>query len=641
MADNPLYYPSPNTAPSIKQVPARRVQSGEVLKFHVISGALFGALIFQNAAADTLVSGEEIIVTATRSAQTADEALASVSIIDRKDIENSQAATITELLRLETGIDIARTGGPGQQTSLFLRGGNSDHALVLIDGIRVSSGTTGSFPWEKISLDQIERIEIVRGPRSVLYGSEAIGGVIQIFTRRSDRVTARLELGSFDTRGASVATSFGDKLKLHLSADYRTATGFSATNPNSGFFFNPDADGYTTRNFTVGAQSRLSDKTNVDFSLWTAQGSDEFDSGTHESTNQAARARLTTTQSNNWSHTLMLGAIVDDLTTVSAFPSRIITRRNTAEWQHDLTLSKTTSLTAGVSYINEYASSDSAPFSNQINNTGVFANWRHTAGTNDFELGLRRDSHSAFGQHDTGQIAWGRKFSRHWRLFTSYGTAFKAPDQNELYYPGFDGTSFGCSTTCFAGNPALKPETSTSSEIGLRFRKGKNISAKASIYSTNVTNLIANQGTDFQAINISRVRLQGIETEYSHRIGKWHTRANLTLQSARDVSASNDLLRRPAAKLSLKLNRRLSHQGNFGVEIFAVGNHADIDNISFSTIDVPGYAIINLSMRRSLNQNWVLEGRLENLLDKKYEIVSGYNTVPRSILLALRYNASR
>lgn len=610
------------------------------MRFHVIFGAFYGAFFFQWAVADTLVSGEEIIVTATRSAQTADEALASVSVINRKDIENSQAITITELLRLEAGIDIARTGGPGQQTSLFLRGGNSDHALVLIDGIRVSSGTTGSFPWEKISLEQIERIEIVRGPRSVLYGSEAIGGVIQIFTRRSDRASARLELGSFGTRGASAATSFGNKLKVHLSADYRAADGFSATNPNSGGFYDPDNDGYTTRSFILGTRSRLSDKSNVDFSLWTTRSSDEFDSGTHESTNQAAKVRLTTTQSKNWSHTLILGNIVDDLTTVSTLPSRIITRRDTAEWQHDLSLGKATTVTAGLSYVNENASNDSAPFNNQVANTGVFANWRHTAGANDLELGLRRDIHSAFGQHDTGQIAWGRKFSHQWRLFTSYGTAFKAPDQNELYYPGFDGTSFGCSVTCFAGNPALKPETSTSAEIGLRFKKGKNVSAKASLYSTEVTNLIANQGADFQAINISRTRLQGIETEYSHRFGKWDTRTNLTLQSARDVSANSDLLRRPAAKLSLKLNKRLKRNGNFGVEILAVSNHADFDNISFSTINVPGYAIVNLSMRRLLRKNWVFEGRLENLLDKKYEIVSGYNTVPRSILVALRYVTS-
>ncbi|MEE8389009.1 MAG: TonB-dependent receptor [Acidiferrobacterales bacterium] len=602
------------------------------MRFHVTMGVFISAFYFQWAVADTMVSGEEIIVTAARSAQTADEALASVSVINRKDIENSQAATVTELLRLEAGIDIARTGGPGQQTSLFLRGGNSDHALVLIDGVRVSSGTTGSFPWEKISLQQIERIEIVRGPRSVLYGSEAISGVIQIFTRRSDRATARLDLGSFGTHGASAATSFGDKLKMHLSADYRAATGFSATNPNSGGSYDPDNDGYTIRSISVGARSRLSDKSNVDFSLWTTRSSDEFDSGTHKSANQIARFRLTTTQSENWSHTLILGNIVDDLTTASAFPSRIITRRDTAEWQHDLSLGKATTVTAGLSYANENASNDSAPFNNQIANTGFFADWRYAAGANDLELGLRRDIHSAFGQHDTGQIAWGRKFSRQWRLFASYGTAFKAPDQNELYHPGFGGW--------FAGNSALLPETSVSSEIGLRFRKDKNVSAKASIYTTEVTNLIAYQGTNNQAINISRTRLQGIETEYSHRFGKWDTRTNLTLQSAKDVSANSNLLRRPAAKLSLKLNRRLKRRGNLGVEILAVSNHVDFDNISFSTIDVPGYAIVNLSMRRSLSKNWVFEGRLENLLDKRYEIVSGYNTVPRSILVALRYVTS-
>lgn len=414
-----------------------------------------------------------------------------------------------------------------------------------------------------------------------------------------------------------------------MNADYRAAEGFSATNPNSGGSYDADNDGYVKRGINLGARSQMSDRSHIDLSLWNSRSNDEFDSGTHQSTNQAANVRLSTEQNENWSHMLMLGHMTDDLTTAGGSPSVIATRRAVAEWQHNLSISKTTTLTAGLSYANEDASNSAAPFNNQISNTGAFSDWSYAVGANKFELGIRSDNHSTFGQHNTGQIALGRKLNRRWHLFSSYGTAYKAPDQNELYHPGYGGW--------YTGNSTLKPETSATTEVGLRFTSSMNSSLKASIYSTEVTNLIAYEGTNNQAINIGQARLQGVEAEYTQQLGHWSARTNFTLQSAKNAIANTDLLRRPATKLSLSLNRSLKRGGNLGIEVLGVSNHADISNITFNTIDVPGYAVVNLSLRRPLTRSWVLEGRLENLLDSQYEIVSGYNTVPRSILVAARY----
>ena len=561
-----------------------------------------------------------IIVTATRAAQTANDSLSSVSVITRADIDNTQAESIVELLQHEAGIDILRSGGPAQQTSLFMRGTNSDHTLVLIDGMQVSSATTGAYQWENLSLNEIERIEIVRGPRSALYGSEAIGGVIQIFTRKGKEIEARLTGGSFATYGAEASAGFGDRYKFRMNASQRQADGYSATTAT------PDNDGYTSTSAGLGLDTRISDTVSVAINGQYSTSHSDYDTGKHESKQQRANSRVRFTPSEKTSVSLSAGLFEDELNTVSTSPSLVSTRRQVAGLQWDQALASRQVLTMGVDYRKDRGSNintgtSATVFDNTVDNSGVYVNWG-TNSNHSLELSSRVDNHSQFGNHATGQIAWGRKLSASTRVYTSYGTGFKAPDLNELYHPGYGGF--------YAGNPALKPEHSRNLELGLKHERGAD-RVTASLFYNRIDDLIDFQGTNNQAINVSRALMYGLEFGYRGIDGDWTLDSNLTLQRALDESNGKALLRRPNGKLSTRLIRKLPGRGSFMTEVLVSSGHADY------SATIPAYSVLNLATRIPLTGRWVLEGRINNLMDKRYEVISGYNTTPRSFLVSARY----
>lgn len=281
----------------------------------------------------------EVIVTATRVAETTDESLASVTVIDRATLDRSQPKDMAEVLRMVPGIDIARTGGPGSDTSIFLRGSNSNHVLVLIDGVRASSATTGAFSWQHLQPALIERIEVVRGPRAALYGSDAIGGVIQIFTRKVSSPFVRLEAGSFGTRSLQAGIGGGDRVRFHINAEQRETDGFSAQNSNGGSY-DPDDDGAENISFNAGMNIDVSAATQLSLVIWRSASDVEFDSGTQESINQTFQTRLIHSVNDLWIQTLTLGHTVDELETRSSSPSAAETRRISFDWQNDIALSR-------------------------------------------------------------------------------------------------------------------------------------------------------------------------------------------------------------------------------------------------------------------------------------------------------------
>ncbi|HYA38416.1 MAG TPA: TonB-dependent receptor [Candidatus Methylomirabilis sp.] len=589
-------------------------------------------------------SDQSVIVTASRMPQTADDALASVTVITRQDINRQQPNDIVDLLQGLAGVDVARTGGPGSVTSVFLRGTNSDHVLVLVDGVRVNSATTNTFAWESLAPDQIERIEIVRGPRATFYGPDAIGGVIQIFTRRPRDLNARIGAGSFGARDAQIGIGGGDRVQAYANIDYRDNTGFSATNPSAGpFLFNPDSDGFINRSVTAGLNARLDDATTLTLNAWGSRSKVEFDEGPSDNPatygeQGTVNTTLRHTHSALWTQSLSLGYFLDDQDTVGSFPSRITTHRTTANWQHDLSLATTNLLTLGVDYYHDQGrnldtSSDTIMFDNSISDAGVYVNDQAHFGDHEFQLGLRRDHHNRFGEHNSGQLAWGWHFAPHWRTLASYGTAFKAPSLNQLFHPGFGGF--------YAGNPNLKPETSRNVEAGLHYEPSKQQQMDLNVYQTRVDDLIANQGVNNQAININRARLRGVELRHSIVAGAWRAATNFTWQSAIDEQTDTELLRRPMRKLSFRVDRSLTGGGTVGGELVAASSHLDFDNVTNGTTTVPGYGIVNLMFRLPIDRQWTLEGRADNIFDKTYELVSGYNTPSRSYFIAMRYDAAR
>jgi vitamin B12 transporter len=577
-----------------------------------------------------LYRGDEIVVTATRTSQTPDGALASTTVITRKDIERSQAVSVQDLLQGLPGVSIANNGGPGKATSVLLRGTNSDHVVVLIDGIKVGSATLGTASFQDFPVAQIERIEVVRGPLSSLYGSEAIGGVIQIFTRKGGGAltpSASVMLGSYNTRQVSANLSGGGENSwINLGLSQLETDGFNAKKGAAGAPpTEPDKDGYRNSSLNLRTGYRFNPGSEIDFHLLHAQGHNDFD-GTPNQGNfvqQAVGMSLKHQASERWSLILSAGQDQDNSDNLlnGAFFSRFNTRRNTLSWQNDLTLTPDHLFTLGLDRQEDNVSSTKLYTVTSRDNTGLFAQYQGRSGKQDFKLSMRRDNNSQFGAHTTGNAAWGRALMDDLRVTLAYGTAFKAPTFNQLYYPGF-------------GNPNLNPERSRSLEAGL---SGKVGSGRWSLnaFETRVVDLIGFDGTTNPANASARIR--GLEAITSLRLADWDTRLNLILQDPENRSNTANqgkvLNRRAEQSLRLDLDRDFGPY-RMGTTLRAEGRR--YDNLA-NTTKLAGYGLVDLRAEYRLSKDLRLQARVENLLDKDYETVYLYNQPSRSLFVTLLY----
>lgn len=574
-------------------------------------------------------------------AQTADETLASVSVITRKDIETLQTQEIVDLLRLQAGIDVARSGGPGANTSIFLRGTNSNSTLVLIDGVRASSSTSGGFAWQNLSTSDIERIEIVRGPRAALYGSDAIGGVIQIFTRKNRQLQLHAQAGSYNTQVIEAGIGGGDKLKYSVNVSGKNTDGFSSTNEKNIFSYHPDDDGFKNRSITANLGWNVSDKTELSIKGWNSLGTTEYDAGavpaSYESENATLDIRLSNQTKPNWKQTFSVGGALDDIEDTSSFSSQVTTDRFMADWQNDLTIGLNHIVTLGLSTVHEQVNNydrinQTTVYNESTSNNALFAIWQNTYGINSLNLSARVDDYESFGTHSTGQIAWGIQPNKKSRLNASIGSAFKAPSLNELYHPGFGGF--------YAGNPDLKPEESITAEIGAHYSADEQQSIGINIYRTMIDNLIAyTGGSTFNAENINEARIDGLELSYAFNTGPWILNANFTLQKAINDVSKSDLLRRPRQKFNVELRHLFGTKGDLGIAWSYVGARKDVDFSTFpvTNITLDSYNLIDLTGGYLVSKGLRLEGRIENLLDEEYELAYTYNTPRRSFYAGIRY----
>lgn len=606
--------------------------------FSVIGCAAIG--IVPNACAQETVMQPTIEVTASRVAETVDASLADVSIITRKDIDASSAPDLIDLLRLQAGVDLYRTGGAGEQTSVFLRGTNANHVLVLIDGVRVASANTGAFAFENLPLDAVERVEIVRGPRASYWGSDAIGGVIQIFTRELDGAHLAASYGSY--RSADGSAGYGarsDAGGLSVLVGVRHVGGFSATNPsicngpNDPYcIYNPDDNGFQNHN-VVAQGDYLIGTQKLSASVFRSQGTQSFDNGADpgisHTLDQAIGANLEGPLTSSWSQRLSVGSSREDIVT-PAFLDAFRSTREQLSWTNDLTLSATQHLVAGIDFNHDRGVSvdDSgfgAPYDVSRDNTGVFAGWRVADGAFDSELSGRYDHYSTFGNAFSGSIAGGYRLADDLRLTASYGSAFRAPTLNELYSPGYGGY--------YAGNPLLDPERSRSGEIGLDWRIDEANHLDAHAFTTRVHDLIDfSGGSLFQAINIDHAAIDGVEVNNVWHNTTWSWTNALTLQNPRDRDTGTQLLRRPKQKFSSLLEASLGERSHAGIEFAASGRSADTGDVMLG-----GYTLVNLRANYDLNRSWKLGARLENLFDRDYALVHGYNTPGRSGYLTISW----
>ncbi|MCF6263093.1 MAG: TonB-dependent receptor [Xanthomonadales bacterium] len=561
-------------------------------------------------------------VTASRIEEPAKDTLASVSIIDRTAIELSQAPDLLELLRLQTGIDIVRSGPAGAQTSLFMRGTNSNHTLVLIDGVRVNSTNTGSLAWENLPLAQIERIEIVRGPRASFYGADAIGGVIQIFTREANQASSRLSYGSFGSKEVSASVGYHhDYSAFSMTADWRDSGGFSAQNEN-GFAYDPDKDGFNTWNVSLRGRYNVSEGSSFRYSLLYTDNENEFDQGISDSQQRVLGLSWNFCSRCDLQQSLNLGYTKDNLNTQTAYGVSALTSDHlSADWQGRLDLGQQ-QLTFGLDFDTE-SGRNRDNYNNSRNNIAAYTGLDIETGFGDGQFALRLDDSSDYGSNFSGSAAWGLALGENLKLIASYGTAYRAPTMNELYSPGFFGL--------FAGKPNLNAETSDSVELALRWNISTRQNLDISLFSTRIDEMIAFAGVDFQAININQVKIEGLEAEYSVQTKNWQFTANGTLQDTENKSTGAELLRRPQQKFSLVLDRRWDNGAWLGAEVFYSGKREDF------AATLASYSLLNLRAGMPLGSSFRLEGRIENALDEFYQPAFGFNAAGRAYFVSINW----
>lgn len=597
---------------------------------------------------------DPIVVTATRVAQTVDESLSSVTVIEREEIERLQPRQFTDLLRGRAGIGVAESGPFGKLSSVFMRGSNSGHTLLLIDGVRMGSATTGSASWQYLPPSEIERIEIVRGPRTSIYGSDAIGGVIQVFTRQGlegpPRVNAFVGGGSFNTRefGAGVAGGTRDT-RYSLSASRVDTDGIDVLTGVG----DDDRDGYDNTSLSGTLSHRLDNGIEVFGSVLHARGTTAFDANElefvfdpdtesfvpvvlgpyspaeNDFVQSALRAGVRGFVTPNWQSQLALSQSRDELDsfeggTLADRVAYFDTRRDLIDWQNTVRLPGPWTWVAGVDAYEDHVDASTAFAEDSRYNVGVYSVLQGALGQHDLEASLRFDDNEQFGSKTTGQLGWGRRLSDAWRVRASAGTAFNAPSFNDLYFPGFS-------------NPGLDPENSRSVEVGTRYASGSWF-LDAALFQTEIDDLIAFDMATFSPQNINEARIRGLEVEVGYQAGDWSSRTSLTGLEAEDRATGNELPRRSPFSARVDVDRVLgtwSLGGSLLGQARSFNDTANADRLS-------GFATVDLRAAYAIDPQWTLEASVRNLFDRDYATVrdftgAAYNQPGRGAFVTVRY----
>lgn len=592
------------------------------------------ALVSTSAVAAATV--DDVVVTAARLAQPLSDVIGSVTVITRADIQRRQVQSVQDLLRGETGIDIANTGGLGKLNSMLVRGADADQVLVLVNGVRVGSATAGTTRIEYIPVDQIERIEIVRGPRSSLYGADAIGGVVQIFTTKANGPSVAVSGGSHDTRNASA--SFGaDSANawFSIAGNYLESRGFNscrASFTGGCFTDEPDADGFRNTSGTLRAGYRWGDLADVEASLLYASGMTEYDGSFSNETRfdqSVASVRARITPMPGWDLALLAGNSRDDGDEFkdSVFVGRFDTDRRNASLQSDWSFAPGQLLSLGVDYIDDRIDSTIAYDETSRDNTGVFAQYKGRFGKHELLASARSDDNEQFGSHSTGNLGWKWFISERFAFTAAWGSAFLAPNFNDLYYPGFS-------------NPDLKPEESDSYEIGVSGTASA-LSWSLAAFQTQSDDLIAFDFATFLPQNISEARIRGVEAEVRTAWNDWSFGLGYTGLDPRNRAAGanydNILPRR--ARQSGRLDIGYSFGAmQLGTIVTAQGSrYDDLAN----TTRLPGYTSVDFIGEFAFSSGWSVQGKIANAFDRDYETAQFYYQDGRTYSVTMRYQPGK
>lgn len=571
----------------------------------------------------------ETMVTATRTEQPLADLVADVTVIDRSEIERGGATGLADVLVRVPGIEMIRNGGPGNRTDVYIRGAETRFTAVFVDGVRVDSQSTGGAPWEAIPLAQIERLEIVRGPAGAVYGSDALGGVIQIFTRKGQGPLAPyagIGLGSYGTRKWEAGFSGAEgQFDYALGVAREASSGFNARPVSTQ---NPDDDGYVSESLSGRLGWQLNAAHRLEASMLSSNLDAQYDTS---ATKDDHAMHLLQTKGLNWrgkwsdSYSTQL-SVTESRAQYETKPSVYLTmtRLNGYLFQNEFRLGAhllTAALERKVDFLENRPTN---PINRERAQDALALGYGWRSNRHSLQMNLRHDQDSEFGGQDTGSAAYGFALTPQWRATASAGSAFRAP----TLYHRF--SAYGVST--------LQAETSVNQELGLRYAQGSSQWSLVT-YRNRVSNLItfSSPGPCASATgcyaNTAQAEFTGVTLSARQRLGEVNLQASLDVQEPRD-SVSSKLLK-----------RRASHHANLAADTRAgtwlVGAGVQLSGARYdddaNTVVLPGYSLFNLHASRRIDKDWSLLARIDNLGDSRYQLVKDYATPGRSLYVALKW----
>lgn len=572
---------------------------------------------------DQALKLSDVVISANRQVQARNDSSAANTVFTRADIDRLQPTSVTDLLSRVPGVQVAPTGGRGSLPGIFIRGTKSAQSLVLVDGQRIANTTSGDSGLQYLNVDQIERVEVLRGSRSVIYGSDAIGGVIQVFTRRNAEqgLQPRLKLGfgSNQTWERSLGLSGGDEhTRFNLGASLDETAGINAS--HASFPSDGDHDAYRNQSISLNLSHSFSDELEVGFNLLDNRGKSEYDNSygrydgaTGQSLGQKPYTDYTVSSASGyvdaklndrWQSRLELGHSENRDTkrdTLSDDYSAFNTYRDSVNWQNDLTLDEQNSLIVGGDWYEDRFHGSTTFTENSRWNQAAFVQHRFKSQWFSTELGVRRDQNQQFG----GQNSWSGTLTVPVNpdndLLLSYSEGFRAPTFNDLYYPD---TQYS--------NPNLQPETSKSYELQWRSQLSDSARLEASLYRTDLSDAIILDAGKPQ--NVASARINGFEAALKQELFGWQGNLGLSLIDPRDRDSGHTLARRARRTVNLDLDRQFDQLG-LGASWQAISSSYD-DEANRNRLG--GYALLGLRSSWALNREVSLSLKVDNVLDKSY-----------------------
>lgn len=594
-------------------------------------------LAFAFAAPSFAQASDAVVITASRMPQRAHDVIADTTVIHAEEIARSGAGSVADILQRQRGIEIARNGSAGAATSVYLRGSNSNQVVVLLDGVRIGSSTSGGAALNAVPLGAIDRIEIVYGPLTTMYGADAIGGVIQIFTRKGDgapTVSASAGAGSNATRQADASVHGGSNgLRYAFGAGYEDSDGFSATRPGA-FGFNPDEDGYRRRSANGQLSYTVAPGTDAGIQFLHSGLRAQYDSGAgpydvhNEQDLNTASVYLSSHFMPNWRSTVQYATSSDKLgsftSAAASGASQIDTRQDELTWQNTIALGPDT-LQLLYSHRKEDVESSSSKELTRARITNSYAAlYAAKRGAHLLDLSARHDR-SVYGNRNTGAAGYGYDFGNGLRATASIGTSFRAPTFNELYYPGY-------------GLPTNKPEKGRNREAGLRYDAGQ-VQFDATYYRNRLTDMIVSStpcpgtGIGSCAYNVNEAKLEGVTVAAQTRLGAISLRGSLDWQDPSDETTGKQLARRSKKHANFVADTSFGLV-KAGAELHLSGSRFDD---AANRYRLGGYGLLNLYTTWQVTPDVSLLVRLNNVADKQYELARNYGTSGRTWFAALRY----